>query len=397
MDSITGHLLATHPSWRPCTLLLKNYPQQSPDHLCSSAISTLTSSALLTNSTADKLGLRQVVSSPTRTTDKSSTLINHVYLSEVLTHSSCCIQPPLHVSDHSTIHVCLSNPHPSYKRVPRRRVWLYKLADFEAANTILQCLFSNSLPANDIDSLWSQWFDCYMTAISHTVPSKVVKRDHNLPFLSKELIAAMCKKAHLYKEAKRRSMDRAWRRYSQVHNKVTAALRAAKATYFDDLSSKLKTPKDFWSAYHKLTSKKDCIPVDLKLGSSVATSSSQKANLPNKFSFTCFSPTSDPSQSNTPQPPHSGPLITSVSCSIEKVHKLLANQKLHTTSGPDGISSHMLRAMAEAITPSITKIFNESLSQALRLEDVQRHPHSQRGRPHKPIKLQTSLTTLTYL
>ena len=160
-----------------------------------------------------------------------------------------------------------------------------------------------------------------MTAISHTVPSKVVKRDHNLPFLSKELIAAMRKKANLYKEAKRRSTDRTWRRYSQVRNKVTAALRAANTTYFEDLSSNLKTSKDFCSAYNKLTPKKDRIPVDLKLGSTIATSSSQKAKLLNKIFSTCFSPISNPSQSNTPQSPHSSPLLTSVSCSIDEVHK----------------------------------------------------------------------------
>ena len=101
--------------------------------------------------------------------------------------------------------------------------------------------------------------------------------------------------------------------------------------------------------------------MDLKLGSSVALTSSQKANIPNQFFSSCFSPPSDPT-SHHPHPPSplSSPLLTSVPCSTQEVHKLISNHKLHTASVPDGVSSQMLRATA----PSITRIFNESHSQA---------------------------------
>ena len=38
--------------------------------------------------------------------------------------------------------------------------------------------------------------------------------------------------------------------------------------------------------------------------------------------------------------------------------------KSHTASGSDGVSCHMLRATARAITPAITSIFNKSLEQS---------------------------------
>ena len=52
------------------------------------------------------------------------------------------------------------------------------------------------------------------------------------------------------------------------------------------------------------------------------------------------------------------------SCSQEEVYKYLSTHKSHTASGPDGVSCHMLRATARAITPAITSIFNKCLEQS---------------------------------
>ena len=323
-------------------------------------IDLLKSSSPALNSIVDKQGLTQVVTSPTRSTSTSATLIDHVYLSEELSHSSCNIAPPLHDSDHSSICLHLDTPPPRLRKAVRK-VWLYKQADFETANTTLQCLSSDSFPANDINSLWTQWYDFFMTTISQTIPSKVIKRRHNLPFLTSQLTKAIRKKFRLFRLAKKLGSDRAWHKYNQARNRVTTALRSAKAAYFENLSSNLSSPKDFWSAYHKLAPKKDRIPVDLKLNSVSASSSIQKANLLNKFFSTYFSPPSDLDFPDTNAV--SGPCLTDVSCSQDEVLKHLSSLKLQTASGPDGISSHMLRSTAGSVAPTITRIFNESLRQ----------------------------------
>ena len=56
------------------------------------------------------------------------------------------------------------------------------------------------------------------------------------------------------------------------------------------------------------------------------------------------------------------PGLSSVTCTTDEVHKLLGSLKTKTASGPDGFSSHMLRNAASAITSTITKLFNKSLS-----------------------------------
>ena len=57
---------------------------------------------------AAKHSLSQVVSEPTRVTDNSATLIDHVYVSDVALLESCCSAPPLASSDHRSVLVSLS-------------------------------------------------------------------------------------------------------------------------------------------------------------------------------------------------------------------------------------------------------------------------------------------------
>ena len=63
----------------------------------------LKSSDPILTSVANKLNLMQVVSSPTRTSPSSATLVDHIYISSGLNHTSCSILPLLHNSDHSSI------------------------------------------------------------------------------------------------------------------------------------------------------------------------------------------------------------------------------------------------------------------------------------------------------
>jgi len=49
-------------------------------------------------------------------------------------------------------------------------------------------------------------------------------------------------------------------------------------------------------------------------------------------------------------------------CTEEEVLFLLTSLDVTKASGPDGISAHVLKATAAAITPVVTKLFNLSIS-----------------------------------
>ena len=106
----------------------------------------------------------------------------------------------------------------------------------------------------------------------------------------------------------------------------------------------------------------------------------EKTELLNKFFSSCFSPptASIPSTQHRAQHTSSnissqhkssgGPLST-IECTQEEIEKLLSTYRLQTATGPDGISSKMLRSMAESISPHLTALFNLSLRLGIVADD----------------------------
>ena len=316
-----------------------------------------TSSPPQISSIMDKISLRQIVSEPTRCTITSTpTVIDHVYLSEKLNFSSCNILPPIGGSDHNCVFVSLQLSTPKLKTA-RRQVWLYKKADFDSANDSLQRIPSSMFQDDDVDNFWSQWYDLYMTTMSSFIPKKTISSHKQLPYISKDLLILIRKKQRLFKQAKRLNSPRAWLKYNKACNKTTFALRKSKQHFFTKLSMNVQSPRDFWSDYYKLFSKRERIPDNLTHETLTATNSVEKANLLNKFFSLCFGLKPCADQSTTPslsiKPPVS---LSQIPCSVDEVFKLLSTYKARTSSGPDGISSTMLRNTAATIAPHLATL-----------------------------------------
>ena len=266
---------------------------------------------------------------------------DRVYISEHLPQSSNTILPPLLGSDHNTILFSLEKVYPIPKRAGRRKVWLYNRADFGHANSILQCLPLGSFPASEINSLWSMWSDFFMTAISDSISSKLISLSNkNLPYISNDLVHLVHKEQCLFSQAKLINSDRAWSKYNKVRNQVTSALRSAKRKFFKQLSTNIKSPRDFWSAYHKLSPKKSRIPVNLSHQSTRASTPTTKADLLNHFFTTCFMPKTD---LHNPEPPidETRPSLSNITCSIQV-------RKYQSYSHPKRQTRHRVQTVSPA-------------------------------------------------
>lgn len=94
--------------------------------------------------------------------------------------------------------------------------------------------------------------------------------------------------------------------------------------------------------------------------------SQDKADLLNLFFVSCFGPQPMPTQASTiPIRQSTSSSLCSIICSEDDIFNLLSTYKAKTASGPDGISSKMLRGTAESISSSLTTLFNLSLSQGV--------------------------------
>ena len=93
--------------------------------------------------------LTQVVDQPTHVTANSSSLIDHVY-----------------ISDHSSIVVTLRHSVPSFPPL-RRWIWKYSQANFKDASNSLRDQLSSSLHPTDVNLSWSSFKEIFLNTMSN--------------------------------------------------------------------------------------------------------------------------------------------------------------------------------------------------------------------------------------
>ena len=91
-------------------------------------------------------------------------------------------------------------------------------------------------------------------------------------------------------------------------------LRSAKQNFLKNLSTNLRSPKQFWSAYHSLSTNYQRVPRLLTNVSHTVESLSAKANMLNSYFTSNFS-TGSNLPSTTPSPT-AIPTLSEISCSM---------------------------------------------------------------------------------
>ena len=308
---------------------------------------------------ASKFNFTQVIKEPTRTSGGHSSLIDHVYLSDPRLLHSCCTVPPLGSSDHNSLLVSLAWSHAPARKI-RRTFWRFTAADHASIHEDLQRLPSTILHSDDVNSFWSLWRDFFLSVISKHIPHKQILVKKTLPWLTQDLKSLTQKRDLLYRKAKLSNSSSAWVSFRKARSKAVSALRTAKKTFLQNLSSLVRTPRKFWSAYYSLRPNRQRIPVHLNNGPVTAESVQNKCDLLNSFFASTFSHSLPVSPQTIAA--QSLPALESISCSSEDIRKLLTSMPSKTASGPDGISSQMLKISASSVAPQLSALFNLSLS-----------------------------------
>ena len=126
------------------------------------------------------------------------------------------------------------------------------------------------------------------------------------------------------------------------------------------------SPKYLWSVYHSLFPNRQRIPHLLSNGPTTAESPTSKANLLNTYFASCFSPLS--AESSSCMFRVSDPAINLCMLQDCQISRALLRRssnycprtiKVKTASGPDGLSSHMLRNTASSTCSSLTNSFQQ--------------------------------------
>ena len=207
-----------------------------------------------------------------------------------------------------------------------------------------------------------------MHAINKNVPKLTIKANDNPPWMDKPLLQQLRRKNLALKKAKALDTKEAWDHFKQLRNRLKNQITYKQRTFIFNLCDSLKeNPKQFWTLLTSQTKSKG-IPTKIFFNTKEANTPHEIANLLNAFFHSIFSPIPQ----TVPLPPireYIDPNLTNVQLTVNEVRKQLENLNQNKAQGPDKIPTKILKDSARILAPSITKLFNDSLTQGKILKD----------------------------
>lgn len=311
--------------------------------------------------TTSMFGLKQLITTATRVTSTSATLIDHIYTTNkarvVGTHV-----PQIGISDHFP--VCCSwalKADHSIKKHQHTTIRFRSLKHFNKDSFLFdlsKVSFSTVYIHTDPDKALAEWHRLFLSVLDRHAPfrEKRVKNAQLPEWLNKDIREAMSLRNEL-----RRNKD--FEAYRKQRNRVKYLVREAQKLHFQRLMDGKKDIASVWRAMNAFTRSKQtsqCIPL------SANTLNEHFLSAANNLLQSTVS--GNPSVSDTlvqfcnknlnPHDSFSIPYLT-----VFDVGKSISSLKNKRTSGHDGISSTVLKLALPYIVDSLTYVYNLCISQ----------------------------------
>ena len=316
-------------------------------------------------STFTDCGLQQMVDFPTRRdaildlffTNRPS-LINK-------------IRPLPGVSDHEALFID-TNIEAKHQRPPKRKIYLWNKADIEGLQTDISSFSTEFVDQHDstqpVDDLWNDIKSGCQHLLDKHVPSKMTTQRYNQPWITRDLKRLSRRKKRAFKKYRTSNSTRDYEKYHKLKAKSHVLCKERYNEYVNTIvMDENQKPKRFWS-FIKSKRTDACGVSPLKKDGLTHSDSKMKAEILNQ-QFTSVFTAENPSD---PLPdlgdsPH--PTVAGITVTENGMRKLLQQLNPHKATGPDEVSSHLLKVVASQITPALTLFFQASLDQGKVTED----------------------------
>lgn len=375
----------------------------------------------------ESFGLTQAVHFPTHLhRGRAHSCIDHVFTSFPEGDLHVTSAAPLGNSDHVIIKGqfplgLISSDSHGNPSISQRWCWstdrVQQLRDAIREDPIIASI-TQGHHAGNLDTVWLSWKDtvtrlaklhCSLLPPVSSKASTQSKHPARQPWIDRNLIQEIKLKHALYRRYLQSRSNTDWNTSRQQSNRVSALLKHAKSEY---VSKNLSTapnpdgePSSLTNGPHLhslmrclLKQKRKAIP-ELLDGDLRAISDKDKADLLNRF-FISQSQQSVSDPSETPPPIPLSPVdenssLNDIQVTKEEVYKLLAAVDTSKSPGADGVPSKVLKLAALELAPSLTFIFNWSLSSSVLPEEWKEatitplHKKASRTNPsnYRPISL----------
>ena len=354
----------------------------------------------------EMFNMENVIQTATRITLTSRTLIDLIVTTRKDSVGITGVFP-LGISDHNLIYatLCLKNKRPSPKFITTRN---YKRLDEERfRNDIETAPFHVASVFEDEDDVLWAWQHLFNSICDEHAPLKQVKiRSISAPWISNAIRYKMNKRYKLFKAAVASKCPMLWQEYKQIRNEVTRALRQAKALYFCEMFQEVKKTSAYWNLLNKATNltTRKCIGPLKRDDGSFALADDEKASLMNSYfatigkklaeEFQFTSKSSLPHKLNIAKTTTEPPPLEGFTISQQSIQTKVNALNIKKSTGPDNISSKLLKIAGSAIVPALTRLYQfsyESKSvfsawKIARLTPIYKKDETERGNYH-PVSL----------
>ena len=309
--------------------------------------------------TTTLVGLKQLVTSPTRVTSTSATLIDHIYSNNPESVSDVCVGR-LSVSDHFPVSCSWSTKLPVNKKHCHTTVTYRCFKHFHEAEFLadLHCTpFHLVYSETDPDRATELWYSLFNQVLDKHAPlrQKRVKNRTPPPWLTSDIIEAMEVRDRLKEE-------KLFLQYKKQRNRVKKLVLSAKKSLCEKLIKDGKNTALLWQAVNLVTrggsKRSSTIPSDLSPNSfndhflSVAESLVPSSH--DSHPYTCPDILLDFCQQRTAGTPS----FTIPPLAVHEVGKLITTMANKKSCGSDQISAKLLKISLPYIVEPLTYVYN---------------------------------------
>ena len=301
-------------------------------------------------------GLEQLADKPTRITENTSTLIDHIYSNSRQSVIEVC-SPPCGCSDHNPICLTWHKNRVKIPKVGHKIIYYRSFKNFSEADflaDLAQSHLDNIFQIRDPDLATKLWIDTFVSVYDKHAPfiKKRVKQETKPPWISKDIDKERYKRAQLSHSGTRSE-------FKKQRNKVNSMIRKSKMTYFRNLVTSTKDSRQIWRAINMLTNKH--IAKSQKVITEITPDqfNDHFANIASKVISKDSSEENDLSQllqyinsKDIKYPFQMEPITT------QDVSKSISLLKTSCTRDLDGLDSKILKMAKPIIIDSLTYLYN---------------------------------------
>lgn len=193
-----------------------------------------------------EFGLKQQINTPTRVTQQTKTVIDHIYTNSSKVRGSGVLM--INISDHYPVFVVLKKLPIIYERVSFKCRQLKDLNVEELAKQLNGADWEKFYKATDVDVMWNEMYNIYLSVLNRLCPLvEYVNVRRKQSWITPNLFELMKKRDYCYKIAQRTGNKDDWVAAKRQRNLTNDACSRAKGEF---IKQKLKddegNPKKFW-------------------------------------------------------------------------------------------------------------------------------------------------------